>query len=251
MNNNKTSIKIGLIVSILIVILILIYYKNLRKYLRVNPVFLKNPMDARNYLNVDNNILVKPLYNNKLSFHFWMYVDNLTYHYGLYKNIFTKGSKGIKSRNQCPGLYISPKTNDITLIVSTKLKNDFFKIENFPLRKWFSIGIVIDGIHLDVYKNGLLEYSKNLSAQIRSNIGDLHIAQYGGYRGLITCIQYFSDYKGSNIMHYKHIKGPYCKSYLRVLWDKLTGKNDKLYNFNNSKLEKDSENPKQNQTHFL
>ena len=63
----------------------------------------------------------------------WLYIDNLTYKYGMYKHILTKGHSGFGG--MCPGMYIHSKQNDIIVLITTKKGGlEELIINDFPIR---------------------------------------------------------------------------------------------------------------------
>lgn len=215
--------------KITIIILIIIttsyfYFKAQRTYSLENPSFVRRSHEGKTSKIIKSSKFSKSNSGDEVTFHFWMYVDNLVYNYGKLKNVFTKGEKGINSEEQCPGVYIAPKSNDLNIIITTTTKNDYFKMEDFPIRKWFSIGIVMKGTQVDFYKNGLLEFSKNLSGIVKPNTGNMYICNNGGFDGLVSCIHYFPYAKGPKLMQHKHSRGAVCLMWWEKIWDKISGK---------------------------
>ena len=236
-----------LIISIILFVLIYFYIRRYRKYNKLNPTFFETSITGKKIKVINSSKFPESNAGDELTYHFWLYVDNIIYNYGKLKNVFTKGSEGFMSKNQCPGIYISPKTNNLNIVISTSTKNDYFKLENFPIRKWFSIAIIIKGAQVDFYRDGLLEFSKNLSGIVKTNKGNMYLAQNGGFDGMISCIQYFPEAKTPSIINYKHKKGPSCINIFKKMYNKISGKSKKCGAYSmktNTKLKKDIDKPK-------
>ncbi len=237
-NPKSTSFKITAVIFVIALITYL-YLRGQRIYYKENPSFVRKSHDGKTAKTVESSKFSKSNAGDEVTFHFWMYVDNVIYNYGKVKNVFTKGLEGVSAEEQCPGVYIAPKANDLNIIITTTTKNDVFKLADFPIRKWFSIGIVCKGTQVDFYKDGLLEFSKNLSGIAKPNTGNMYICQDGGFDGMVSCIQYFPNAKGPKLMSYKHKRGPICLLMIEKIWAKITGKLASLKNSINISVELD------------
>jgi hypothetical protein len=90
----------------------------------------------------------------------WIFIDNLQYNAGKYKHIFHKGNvnpsadgNGLNFPNNAPGLYISPNTNDLVVIMNTyNTINEETIINDVPLNKWVNVIIRCRNKTLDVYE---------------------------------------------------------------------------------------------------
>jgi hypothetical protein len=128
----------------------------------------------------------------------WIYINNLQYGKGRYKNVFYKGdvdtkANGLNGVIQAPGLYISPNTNSIVIMMNTfKAINQEITIPNIPLNKWVSVIIRCKNTTLDVYINGTIVRSVELSGIPKQNYGDVHVASNGGFDGYISNLWYYN-----------------------------------------------------------
>jgi hypothetical protein len=116
-----------------------------------------------------------------------------------YQHIFHKGEQNIDTEtglnfpNNAPGLYISPNTNELVVIMNTfNVINEEIKIPNFPMNKWVHVVIrVMNNNALDVYINGALAKRHILSSVPKQNYGNVYIASNGGFTGNLSNLRYF------------------------------------------------------------
>ena len=223
-NPSSTNFKIfyGIIAIILIIYLVKRYIKKRKAYLEKNPVFFQDGLDPKKKTKIPGKKFLKSDNGTEATFFFWMYVDNLVYKYGRWKDVFIKGRPGSHIA-QCPGVFIHPKKNLMRFEVSTGVKLDKIDVDDFPIRKWFSNTIVIKGTQVEIYRDGLLVKTQNLSGNMRENTGDLHIGHYGGFGGNLSCIHYFSKAIGQKLIKHKHSQGPVCYPWWQKLWNKVKG----------------------------
>ena len=144
------------------------------------------------------------------------------------KHVLTKGSEGgWAASEQCPSVWIEGQINNLLIKISTTTDIDEFTIVDFPVKTWFSVAVVTKGTQADFYKNGKLEFSKNLSGYAKLNTGSLHVCDqnYGsaeamsasvlkrGFSGKISCIHYFPSAKGPRLIGWKHANGHICMNW--------------------------------------
>jgi hypothetical protein len=129
----------------------------------------------------------------------WIFIDDLTYMGGQYRHIFHKGnlnidtSTGLNFPNNAPGLYISPNSNELTMIMNTyDTINEQVTIPNIPLNKWFNIIIRCKNNRLDIYINGLVTKSVQLLGVPKQNYGDIYVGLNGGFSGNISNLTYYN-----------------------------------------------------------
>ena len=152
-----------------------------------------------------------------------MYVDNMIYNYGKWKNVFTKGNKGYTSVDQCPGVYIAPKRNSIQFVINGTKGINKLVLDDFPIKKWFCIGIVARDRECDIYMDGKLYYTKTLNGTLKTNNGNLFMLQEGGYGGKFSSLSYFPSAKSSRFINNEYRKGPFKINIIRKLWRNITG----------------------------
>ena len=93
-----------------------------------------------------------------------------------------------------PGVYLAPNTNK--LIISVACENgpdegNAITIDYIPINEWFCVTVTLEGRALDVYINGLLEYSMSLTGtplMMNSNV----IKGRNGFNGLMAFFRYSS-----------------------------------------------------------
>jgi hypothetical protein len=135
----------------------------------------------------------------EFSYSVWVNLTDVESSSNQYKHIFNKGEQnidvdsGINTPNNSPGLYISPNTNEIVIIMNTyQVINEEIKIPNFPMNKWVHIVIRIMNNALDVYINGALAKRHILSGVPKQNYGNVYVAANGGFSGNLSNLQYFN-----------------------------------------------------------
>jgi hypothetical protein len=141
----------------------------------------------------------------------WIFINELQYNAGQFKHIFHKGNfpngspgsgqtvpNGLAYPNNAPGLYIAPNTNELLLIMNTF--NDIIEeitIPDIPLNKWLSVIIRCQNTTLDVYINGTISRSLELSGVPKQNYGDVYVALHGGFDGYISNLWYYDHALGT------------------------------------------------------
>lgn len=138
--------------------------------------------------------------NNGIEFTWstWIFIDNLQYRNNVYRNIFYKGDRDLKPNGlnniiHAPGLYISPNTNSLSVFINTfDVINNEITIPNIPLNKWLNVIIRCRNTTMDIYVNGTITRSIELSSLPRQNYGDVHVASGGGFDGYISNLRYFN-----------------------------------------------------------
>jgi hypothetical protein len=135
----------------------------------------------------------------EFSWSVWLNLTDVESSSNQYKHIFNKGEQnidvdsGINTPNNSPGLYISPNTNEIVVIMNTyQVINEEIKIPNFPMNKWVHIVIRIMNNALDVYVNGALAKRHILSGVPKQNYGNVYVASNGGFSGNLSDLHYFN-----------------------------------------------------------
>ena len=121
-----------------------------------------------------------------------------------YIHLFSKGngtveSNGLIKPNNAPGVYLSPITNKLTIIMNTFDKptgmgrDEFIDIDNIPINKWINVIIrVSKQRQLDVYINGSLIKRHTYKGVPRQNYGDILVSQTRGWDGYLSELRYFN-----------------------------------------------------------
>jgi Concanavalin A-like lectin/glucanases superfamily len=144
----------------------------------------------------------------------WIFIDDLTYLQGQYKNIFYKGNSNITSTglnfpNNAPGLYITPNANNLVVIMNTfNVINEEVLIPDIPLNKWVNVIIRCENTTLDVYINGTIARSVQLSGIPKQNYGDVYVAANGGFGGNISNLWYYNYALGTSAIQAIAANGP-------------------------------------------
>jgi hypothetical protein len=156
----------------------------------------------------------------------WIYIDDLTYNSGRYRCVFYKGndyaknsnsqdSQGLNFPNNAPGLYISPNSNSLVVMMNTfNVINEEITIDNIPINKWVNVIIRCQNNTLDIYINGTIIKSHHLHGVPKQNYGDVYIAPNGGFSGYISNLWYYNYALGTAEIAKLTNKGPntYMKS---------------------------------------
>ena len=149
----------------------------------------------------------------------WVFINDIPQNIGSkYQHIFHKGNAeqdattGLNFPNNAPGLYISPKNNELTVIMNTydDIKEEV-TIPNVPLHKWVNIMIRCRNTNLDIYVNGIVTKSMQLLSVPKQNYGDIYVAMYGGFPGYISNLWYFDYALGTAAIHNLVKAGPNTK----------------------------------------
>ena len=157
----------------------------------------------------------------------WIFIDDLTYNEGKYRCVFYKGndfaknlndqdaqSQGLNFPNNAPGLYITPNTNNLVVIMNTFTTiNEEILIDDIPLNKWVNVIIRCQNNTIDVYINGTIIKSYNLHGVPKQNYGDVFVAPNGGFSGYISNLWYYDYGLGTSEISKLVSKGP--NTYMR------------------------------------
>jgi len=147
----------------------------------------------------------------------WIYINDLQYLSGQYRHIFHKGNNkilenGMNFPNNAPGLYIAPETNALYLIMNTFSEiNEEVIIPDIPLNKWLNVIIRCENTNLDVYINGTISRSLQLSGVPKQNYGDVFMALNGGFDGYISNLWYYDYALGTAAIQNLVQRGPSTK----------------------------------------
>jgi hypothetical protein len=147
----------------------------------------------------------------------WIFISNLQTNSGIYKHVFSKGNSdlqedGLIQPNNAPGLYIAPDTNALVLLMNTyNVINEEITIPDIPLNKWINVIIRCQGTILDIYINGTISRSLNLSGVPKQNYGDVYVAMNGGFSGYISNLWYYNYALGTAAIQNLVAKGPNTK----------------------------------------
>ena len=191
-----------------------------------SPYIINGMIDGTNDMIVSQdpkNTESKPIYksNNEsegleFTWSSWIYIDDLNKNDSKYQHIFSKGDGGfdpvtnIASVNNAPGMYISPMTNKLHIIMDSVKAHDsstsnpnIIDIDNVPLKKWVHIAIRAMNTKIDVYVNGIIASRLEMLDTPKQNYGDIYISQNGGFMGKLSALRYYN--RALNIFEINHI----------------------------------------------
>jgi hypothetical protein len=144
----------------------------------------------------------------------WIFISDLQYNQGKFKNIFYKGNyninpDGLNFPNNAPGLYIAPNTNELIVIMNTfNTINEDVTIPDIPLNKWVNVIIRCQGVILDVFINGIISRSLQLSGVPKQNYGDVYVSANGGFSGYTSNLWYYNYALGTAAIQNIANQGP-------------------------------------------
>jgi hypothetical protein len=136
---------------------------------------------------------------------------------GQYKHVFHKGNSdlsgnGINFPNNAPGLYIEPNTNSLVVIMNTYQNiNEEITVPDIPINKWVNVIIRCQNEILDIYINGTIVRSLEMSGVPKQNYGDVYVAMNGGFNGYISNLWYYNYALGTTAIQEISSKGPNTK----------------------------------------
>lgn len=148
----------------------------------------------------------------------WINIDNIDFKSPTYSTIFYKGnndvdSKGLNYPVNAPGLYLEPRTNNLFLIMNTFSNiNEEIRVPDIPLNKWINVIIRCQNRTIDIYINGTITRSLELSDVPKQNYGDVYVATNGGFNGNLSDLIYFNYSLGPGQISSLVSKGPNLKS---------------------------------------
>ena len=144
----------------------------------------------------------------------WIFINNLQTNAGIYKHVFSKGNSSLEDNgliqpNNAPGLYIAPDTNELVVLMNTfNVINEEITIPDIPLNKWVNVIIRCQNTTLDVYINGTITRSIELTGVPKQNYGDVYVAMNGGFNGNISNLWYFNYALGTAAIQNLVANGP-------------------------------------------
>jgi len=158
----------------------------------------------------------------EFSWSVWIYINNLDYNNTQYRHIFHKGNVdltkkypddkgvvGLNFPNNAPGLYIAPGTNKLVVMMNTfDVINEEIDIPNIPINKWVNVILRCRNTFLDVYVNGTITRSVELTGVPKQNYGDVFVALNGGFDGYISNLQYYNYALGTTGINKVASTGP-------------------------------------------
>ena len=170
-------------------------------------VIISQDPDSMNYIPIKRSENEEGI---ELSYTFWCFYMDKQDNDNNWKHIFHKGNS-TSYPNRAPGVWIHPKDNTFRVYMNTFDKIlDYADNIPFPVKKWWHCAIVVQNkiSHLedneeliydkgknhilDVYINGKLKKSHQLSGVPKQNNGDLWVNINGGYNGYLSKLKYYN-----------------------------------------------------------
>lgn len=141
--------------------------------------------------------------NNGLEFTWsvWIFLNDIGNDPSKYQHIFNKGDNianpvtNIANVNNAPGLYLSPGTNQLHIVMDSNSgsdTNNVIDISNIPIRKWVHVAIRMKNTMMDVYVNGTIAGRLVMNYLPKQNYNDVNVCQRGGFSGKLADLRYFS-----------------------------------------------------------
>ena len=147
----------------------------------------------------------------------WIYINSLQYLQGQYRHIFYKGNSnlatsGLNFPNNAPGLYLAPESNKLVVMMNTfDVINEEITVPDIPLNKWLSVIIRCQNKTLDVYINGTIARSLQLTSVPKQNYGNVYVGMNGGFDGYISNLHYYNYALGTVGIQNIAMRGPNTK----------------------------------------
>jgi hypothetical protein len=156
---------------------------------------------------------------------YWMYISDWDYRFGQDKEIL----KRVASNNPNivgPRIFLAPSENTLHVRISlypsnsdaasaepgTSSTGDSFtcSVENVPLQSWFAVGVTVFQRNLDIYINGRLVKSCVLPGIPKPALGDVILADNGGFAGSICNVNGYGTMLQPDDAKTFHAKGTSC-----------------------------------------
>lgn len=216
LDNNKVRLMILGAISLLVLIVVVIIFSVVLKYIRkgglLNKCILRGIKNGKNSLVIrqreirDDNRILRTVdgINKGLEFTYsvWMNITSLEYPTGSeLRPIFYKSMKKEIENNAdtsahadadfAPGIFLT-KSNTLLVMMRTGEGMKSVKVENIPLKKWFHLCLIVRQESMDIYVNGQMVQSKRFPTPPLQNDGDLYINTHGGFDGIIADLKFYA-----------------------------------------------------------
>ncbi len=156
---------------------------------------------------------------------FWMYIANWDYRFGQDKDILKRVAPN-DPNVVGPRVYLAPTENTLHIRLSlypadqqagsaepgVSSTGDSFtcSVENVPLQSWFSVSLTVFQRNLDIYINGRLVKSCVLPGIPKPAVGDVILADNGGFAGSICNVNGYNVMLNPDDAKSFHTKGTTC-----------------------------------------
>ena len=156
---------------------------------------------------------------------FWMYIANWDYRFGQDKDVLKRVAPN-DPNVVGPRVFLAPTENTLHVRLSLYPSNqdagsaapgvsttgDSFtcSVENVPLQSWFSVSLTVFQRNLDIYINGRLVKSCVLPGVPKPAVGDVILADNGGFAGSICNVNGYTEMLNPDDAKSFHAKGTSC-----------------------------------------
>ena len=223
LDRNSKTFRVTMVISIItLIVVITLLYKRYVRNQRLYPKFYRFGKNANKRDEIENSKIVSPISNNEFTYSTWIYLNTIDYKYGQWKHIFTKGISNINSLEQCPSLWIHPKSNSLRLIIKN-INNELetLDIDDISLKSWNNIVLTLRDTYLEIYINGKLVTSKNIKNSPSFNSGSLIVNDNDGFDGLLSSLCYYPIALTSDMIRKYYNRGPSGQLWFEYYWSQL------------------------------
>ena len=156
---------------------------------------------------------------------YWMYISNWDYRFGQDKDVLKRVAAN-DPKIVGPRIFLAPNENTLHVQISlypsnqqagssepgTSSTGDSFmcSVENVPLQSWFSVSVTVFQRNMDIYINGRLVKSCVLPGIPKPALGDVILADNGGFAGSICNVNGYSEMLNPDDAKSFHAKGTTC-----------------------------------------
>ena len=156
---------------------------------------------------------------------FWMYISNWDYRFGQDKEVLKRTSSNDPSIVG-PRIFLAPTDNTLHIQLSlypndaraasadpgASTTGDSFtcSVENVPLQSWFAVSVTVFQRNVDIYINGRLVKSCVLPGIPKPALGDVILADNGGWAGSFCNLNGYSAMLSPDDAKAFHAKGTTC-----------------------------------------
>ena len=156
---------------------------------------------------------------------YWMYISNWDYRFGQEKDVLMRIAPNDPT-TVSPRILLAPTDNTLHVRISLFPNNqdagsadpgmsstgDSFtcSVENVPLQSWFSVSVTVFQRNMDIYINGRLVKSCVLPGIPKPAVGDVILADNGGFAGSICNVNGYTQMLNPDDAKSFHAKGTTC-----------------------------------------
>jgi hypothetical protein len=156
---------------------------------------------------------------------FWMFIKDWDYRFGQTKDVLKRVS-ATDANIVGPRITLSPSENTLDVAVSlfpsggetaatpdveNSADMQVCSVENVPLQSWFSVSVTTFQRNLDIYINGRLVKSCVLRGVPRVAMGDIVVADNGGFSGSVCNVNAYAKMIGPGEAQSYYAKGTNCQ----------------------------------------